>query len=150
MGMELAHATAFCTAVCQLVVEILTDSITTKHVIDFDDQLYHPVVYELQLHNTSYKYIFVDEGQDLSRVQHQLVVNLAATNSRVCVVGDPLQAIYQFRGADENSMHQLQCTLSARQLHLHTSFRCSHAVTQLVRKLSPVFSCCEDTRVLLW
>ncbi|MGI9058409.1 MAG: ATP-dependent helicase [Ktedonobacteraceae bacterium] len=46
-----------------------------------------------------YLYLQVDETQDTNPSQYQLIQYLAAPKNNVVVVGDPDQAIYQFRGA---------------------------------------------------
>ncbi|MEO6892371.1 MAG: ATP-dependent helicase [Ktedonobacteraceae bacterium] len=46
-----------------------------------------------------YLYLQVDETQDTNPSQYQLVQHLAAPHHNVVIVGDPDQAIYQFRGA---------------------------------------------------
>ena len=46
-----------------------------------------------------YRYLQVDETQDTNPSQYRLVQHLAAPEHNVVVVGDPDQAIYQFRGA---------------------------------------------------
>jgi AAA domain len=46
---------------------------------------------------SSYRGIFVDEYQDCSGLQHQFIKNLSVTLP-VCVFGDPLQAIFDFKG----------------------------------------------------
>ena len=46
-----------------------------------------------------YLYLQVDETQDTNPSQYQLIQHLAAPKHNVVVVGDPDQAIYQFRGA---------------------------------------------------
>ncbi len=45
-------------------------------------------------------HLFVDEYQDLNRVQYNLVRLLGARSGSLTVIGDPDQAIYGFRGAD--------------------------------------------------
>lgn len=46
-----------------------------------------------------YQYLQIDETQDTSPSQYQMVQYLAAPRNNVVIVGDPDQAIYQFRGA---------------------------------------------------
>jgi superfamily I DNA/RNA helicase len=46
-----------------------------------------------------YQYLQIDETQDTNPSQYQLIQYLAAPKHNVVVVGDPDQAIYQFRGA---------------------------------------------------
>lgn len=48
---------------------------------------------------TRYQYLQVDETQDTNPSQYKLIQYLAASKQNVVVVGDPDQAIYQFRGA---------------------------------------------------
>ena len=47
-------------------------------------------------------YILVDEAQDLSSIQWELMETLASENGNLFVVGDPDQAIYEWRGASPN------------------------------------------------
>ncbi|HKD77979.1 MAG TPA: ATP-dependent helicase, partial [Ktedonobacterales bacterium] len=46
-----------------------------------------------------YQYLQVDETQDTSPSQYRLIQHLAAGHRNVVIVGDPDQAIYNFRGA---------------------------------------------------
>ena len=47
--------------------------------------------------SASYDRLIVDEYQDCSKIQH-LIVGLASITLRTCVLGDPLQAIFDFAG----------------------------------------------------
>lgn len=49
-----------------------------------------------------FNYIHVDEFQDIDKVQYELISQLAGTENSICVVGDPDQTIYTWRGADVN------------------------------------------------
>lgn len=73
--------------------------------MDFDDQLV--TCYKLlskvpdllaAMQNT-YEYICLDEAQDTSRVQHEIVALLASRTRNLFMVGDEDQSIYKFRGA---------------------------------------------------
>jgi DNA helicase-2/ATP-dependent DNA helicase PcrA len=73
--------------------------------LDFDDLISetvrlfrdHPEV--LEHYQERFRYILVDEYQDTSRAQYQLVNMLAAKYRNVCVVGDADQGVYSWRGA---------------------------------------------------
>lgn len=47
-----------------------------------------------------YRWISVDEYQDIDAQQYAIVQQLVADNNNLCAIGDPDQAIYGFRGAD--------------------------------------------------
>lgn len=72
--------------------------------IDYDDQIYMSVLFGgvYPKHHT----VIVDESQDLSPLNHIQLRKM--TKTRLIAVGDPYQAIYAFRGADADSMSNLQ------------------------------------------
>lgn len=47
-----------------------------------------------------FRWISVDEFQDVDELQYRLLTLLAPPGANLCVIGDPNQAIYGFRGAD--------------------------------------------------
>jgi ATP-dependent DNA helicase UvrD/PcrA len=53
-------------------------------------------------YRTLFRYIFVDEYQDLNHGQYRIIKSLAppGANRNICVVGDPNQSIYGFRGSN--------------------------------------------------
>lgn len=73
--------------------------------IDFDDMLV--LTFELfqkrpdilELWQKKYKYILIDEFQDINKVQYDVIRMLAAPENNLFIVGDDDQSIYQFRGA---------------------------------------------------
>lgn len=71
--------------------------------IDYDDQVWGSVCFHGIFQ--PYAVVFVDEAQDLSWLNRE---QLRKTGGRLIVIGDPLQAIYQFRGADAKSMENIR------------------------------------------
>jgi DNA helicase-2/ATP-dependent DNA helicase PcrA len=79
-------------------------ALAEKGLVDFDDLLYR--AHDLLNHSPSlqktwqqkYSYILIDEFQDTSELQWQLI-KLILGNDNILVIGDPKQSIYGFRGA---------------------------------------------------
>jgi DNA helicase-2/ATP-dependent DNA helicase PcrA len=56
-------------------------------------------------YHSKFKHIFVDEYQDLNQGQYRIIQALAPpqqSGNDICVIGDPDQSIYGFRGSDLN------------------------------------------------
>ena len=82
------------------------DALREAHAVDYDDLVGLPVrLFEehpdvLAQVQARYRWISVDEYQDVNHAQYRLLRLLAAGGANLCVIGDPDQAIYGFRGAD--------------------------------------------------
>ncbi len=74
--------------------------------LDFDDLLLKTVELFEQSekvrtkYGSQFKFVMVDEYQDTNRPQYLLIRRLAEVHRNLCVVGDPDQSIYKWRGAD--------------------------------------------------
>ena len=98
--------------------------------IDFDDQLYLVVAYRLPL--TRYKWVLVDEAQDISPVQRAMLhAMIAMRTGRLVAVGDAHQAIYGFRGADSDSLAAIAREFRATSFPLSVTYRCPTSVVDL-------------------
>ena len=80
--------------------------LTDANALDFGDlllrtrELFARFPEVLRHYRNRFQYVFVDEYQDTNRVQYELVLQLAGEHGNLCVVGDPDQSIYAWRGAD--------------------------------------------------
>lgn len=116
-------------------VRVHAESRKVEGVIDFADMCWLPVVLNLPV--WSYDVVFVDETQDLCPSQIELLLKSVRRGGRVIAVGDPMQAIYAFRGADTSTMKRLTERLEARVLPLSVTYRCPKAVVSLAQKVVP-------------
>ncbi len=86
--------------------ELYQRRLFAANAVDFDDLLMLTVqVLERfpeakERWQKAFRYILVDEYQDTNHAQYRLLQLLAEKHRNVCVVGDPDQSIYAFRGAD--------------------------------------------------
>jgi len=77
-----------------------------NNAFDFDDllmktvQLFQTDQKTLDYYSSLWKYVHVDEYQDTNFVQYTLIKMIADKHKNICVVGDPDQSIYGWRGAD--------------------------------------------------
>lgn len=76
------------------------------NALDFNDLLLQTLLLFQQFpqvlahYQARWQYVLIDEYQDTNRVQYALVKLLAFAHQNLCVVGDPDQSIYAWRGAD--------------------------------------------------
>ena len=119
---------------------ILKKQASGKH--DFDDILVD--TYYLLLNNEEvryqyqnlYKYILVDEFQDINKVQFMALDLLIGDNKHIFVVGDDDQSIYGFRGAKPNYLLNFkEIYENANEIYLHVSYRCSKQILNYSLKL---------------
>jgi hypothetical protein len=105
-----------------------------KGNIDFDDMVYLPALWPMTL--PQYPHTMVDEAQDISPLGHRLIDKMVGKN-RLTAVGDPCQAIYAFRGADETSMSTMRERFDMSTLPLNIAFRCPREVIRNVHWRAP-------------
>jgi DNA helicase-2/ATP-dependent DNA helicase PcrA len=88
------------------VYEHYLKALKDSSALDFDDLLLKTVDLFEQSERVrtkyagQFKFVMVDEYQDTNRPQYLLIRRLAAVHRNLCVVGDPDQSIYKWRGAD--------------------------------------------------
>jgi DNA helicase-2/ATP-dependent DNA helicase PcrA len=83
----------------------------------------------LRYYQERWQYLLIDEYQDTNRVQYRLVKQLSALHGNVCVVGDPNQSIYGWRGADVNNILDFERDYpSARVVKLTRNYRSTQEI----------------------
>src|SRR5258708_925080 len=87
-----------------------------------------------------YKYICIDEAQDLNEVQYAVLTALCGDGYRnIMMVGDPAQSIYGFNTSDPKFMTEFEVDFDAKVIRLTENFRSSRAVVQAAVALDPSY-----------
>lgn len=117
------------------IYEQYDDRLRRGNLLDFDDMLVycHELFRErkdiLQAWQRKYRYILIDEFQDINRLQYDTIRMLAAPENNLFIVGDDDQSIYQFRGADPAIMLNFQKDYpEAKRILLDVNYRSSGAI----------------------
>ncbi len=110
-------------------------ALRASQAVDFDDLIGLPIqmleadpglLREVQ---QRFRWISVDEYQDVNRAQYRLLRLLAGGAANLCVIGDPDQAIYGFRGADRRYFLTFQEDYpAARRLSLSQNYRSTQLI----------------------
>lgn len=91
-----------------------------NEALDEDENTYN-------YYSNCFKYILSDEFQDISKSQSLLLKKLNTKNTMI--VGDPLQAIYSFRGGNSKYILDFEKDYSnAKIAHLNKNYRCSEDI----------------------
>ena len=109
------------------------------HRLDYTDMIWLPVKWQLYRKNwfRTYKFVLIDECQDLNAAQLELSLMLAGPRGRMLYVGDPRQAIYGFSGADNRSYQKIVERTKATELPLSLCYRCPKSHLDLVNQIYP-------------
>lgn len=97
------------------------------NAVDFDDLIVLPIKLfrenpdVLERYRERFKYIMVDEFQDTSHQQYELMHLLADEN--VAVVGDDDQSIYSWRGADYQNIINFEKDFKVTEIRLEQNYR---------------------------
>ncbi len=111
-------------------------------LLDFDDILvYTKELLEqrsdiLTAWQQKFRYIMVDEFQDINQLQYQIVRMLAGERENLFVVGDDDQSIYRFRGSKpELMLHFPKDYPKAKLIQLAVNYRCPQDIVRIAGKL---------------
>lgn len=113
-----------------------------RALIDYDDQM----VYALRIlqgypevlnhFQEKYHYICVDEAQDTSKIQHEIISLLAGKTRNLFMVGDEDQSIYGFRAAYPEALLQFEKMYpEAKILLMETNYRSCPQIVSNADKL---------------
>jgi DNA helicase-2/ATP-dependent DNA helicase PcrA len=117
------------------IYEIYRRTLTEASALDFDDLLLKTVeLFDVDERTCDryahkFRFVLVDEYQDTNRPQYLLIRRLAAVHRNLCVVGDPDQSIYRWRGADlRNILDFEQDYPDVRTIKLEQNYRSTQVI----------------------
>ncbi len=114
--------------------ESYQEGLKLYNAVDFDDLIVlpiklfreHPDV--LARYRDRYKYIMVDEFQDTSHQQYEMMHLMADKN--VAVVGDDDQSIYSWRGADYQNIINFEKDFDVTEIRLEQNYRSTETILE--------------------
>ena len=119
------------------IYESYEKKLHSQRLLDFDDlmvycyQLFqkHPDI--LQAWQKKFRYILIDEFQDVNQLQYDIVRLLALPENNLFLVGDDDQSIYRFRGARPEIMLQIPKDFpQLKQVILKQNYRCTGEIVE--------------------
>ena len=145
------------------IFSVYNEKLLEYNLLDYDDLLYIPLNFLIENKNilennkNKYKWILVDEYQDINLIQYELIRLLSdSQDSNITVIGDPNQAIYGFRGASIEFIRNFSADYkNGKTFFLDTSYRCSsnilNASQQVItnEKLSYLSGLQEGTKITI-
>jgi DNA helicase-2/ATP-dependent DNA helicase PcrA len=112
------------------------------NALDFDDLLLWPALAlkndaELRAElDARFRFVLIDEYQDTNKAQYAVARALSIDQPNLCVVGDPDQSIYKFRGSDIRNILDFERDFpSARVIALERNYRSTKAILHAASNL---------------
>ena len=128
------------------IYEAYNEGLRASDAVDYDDLLL--LTYRLfterpkiaDFYRRQYRYICIDEAQDLNEAQYQIIRALCGSEYRnVMMVGDPKQAIFVWNGAHPKYLDLFERDFGAKKICMNENFRSSQAVVKAAKALSPEY-----------
>ena len=117
------------------------EALASRGLVDFDALLLKPLALfaarpDLAArYRDRFRWISIDEYQDIDPLQYALVRHLAPPGANLCAIGDPDQSIYRFRGADVGFFLRFrQDYPGARLVQLTRNYRASKVLVEAARQ----------------
>ena len=124
------------------VYQLYEKKLRQANAMDFDDLLYLPALalkhqeeFRAEL-DSRFQYILIDEYQDTNQAQYEIARRLSMNYRNLCVVGDPDQSIYKWRGSDIRNILDFERDFpDARVITLERNYRSTKAILQAASAL---------------
>jgi DNA helicase-2/ATP-dependent DNA helicase PcrA len=129
------HAGDFFTQTVAHVYPVYEKKMRDANAVDFDDLLLWPALSlmnndELRAElDARFRFVMIDEYQDTNKAQYEIARRLSIDQPNLCVVGDPDQSIYRWRGSDIRNILDFERDFAgARVITLERNYRSTKAI----------------------
>src|SRR4051812_46227786 len=136
------QAKDFFTKMVSRIYPVYEEWLHAASALDFDDLLYWPALVlknnqEIRSElDSRFRFVLIDEYQDTNKAQYEIARRLSVDHPNLCVVGDPNQSIYKFRGSDIRNILDFERDFpSARVLSLNVNYRSTQAILDAASRL---------------
>lgn len=129
----------------EIVRNVLLWGKSNTQQIDYTDLIWLPNVLNLTTKKSQYDYIFIDEAQDTSIVEQQLIEKCFKRGTRFIAVGDKNQQINVWAGSTVAAIDLLKKHPNTIELNLPISYRCPKKIVQLAQKYSDNIIASKDS-----
>ncbi len=123
------------------------ESIIPKNMLEFDDLITYTVkLFEnypqiVNMYREKFKYISVDEYQDIDENQYKLIRFLAPDNGNICAIGDPNQAIYSFRGGNSKFFNNFKEDYkNVQMINLKNNYRSTESIVNASNQMIETYN----------
>ncbi|ALP02309.1 ATP-dependent DNA helicase PcrA [Clostridioides difficile] len=137
------------------IYALYQDRLKRNSALDFDDlilktvELFKANDEVLAYYRSRFRYIMVDEYQDTSKAQYELIKLLAREHQNICVVGDDDQSIYGWRGADIRNILEFEKDYdNVHVVKLEQNYRSTQVILDAANKV--ISNNIERKRKKLW
>jgi DNA helicase-2/ATP-dependent DNA helicase PcrA len=129
------RASDFFTQTVARVYPVYEKKLRDANALDFDDLLLWPAValkHDDELRSeldARFRFVLIDEYQDTNMAQYAIARGLSIDNPNLCVVGDPDQSIYKWRGSDIRNILDFERDFpDARVITLERNYRSTKSI----------------------
>lgn len=142
MDLALYHSSNCADELFVKIYQGYEERLRRNQLLDFDDMLVF--CYELlkeradilKLWQNKFRYILIDEFQDINRIQYEIIKLLAGKDANLFIVGDDDQSIYRFRGAKPEIMLGFERDYpETKKMILDVNYRCSEEIVESAERL---------------
>lgn len=130
----------------EVALDILAYGKKNLSQIDYTDMIWLPCVRYCKPLGMQYDWIILDEAQDLSVCQREIVLKCRKINTRMLFFGDSEQSLYSFASSDPESFKRLKELPNTTSLPLSISYRCAKNIVDFAQKIVPTIEANNDGR----